>query len=62
MEGAALKSSGTMKKQHGGCHISAGLHGTDPRKLLVPEEAGCRLQEGVLLCRSGMAQEKHRQE
>jgi hypothetical protein len=32
--------------------------GTDPGRLWVPEEVGCRLQEGVPPCKSGMPQEE----
>jgi hypothetical protein len=35
---------------------------TDSRRLWIPEEVGCRLQEGVLPSWSGVAQENHRQE
>jgi hypothetical protein len=65
-EEAAVKSSGTMKKRHRGRHLAAGRRGepkeTDPRRLRIPEEVGCRLQEGVPPCKSGMTQEEHRQE
>jgi hypothetical protein len=35
---------------------------TDPRRLCIPEEVGCRLQEDNPPCRSGTAQGKLRQE
>jgi hypothetical protein len=34
--------------------------GTNPRKLWIPEEVGCRLQEGVLPCSSGMEEKETR--
>jgi hypothetical protein len=64
-EEAAEKSSGTMKKEHGPAssrRATRTAKGTDPRKLWLLEEIGCHLQEGVPLCKSGMAQEEHRQE
>jgi hypothetical protein len=35
--------------------------GTDPKNLWIPEEVGCRLQEDVLSCNSGMVQEEYLQ-
>jgi hypothetical protein len=48
---AAVKSSGTTEKRHGGRHEAARrrtrrAEGTDPRSLWIREEVGCRLQEG----------------
>jgi hypothetical protein len=44
------------------CRASRRAKGTDPRRLWILGEVGCRLQEGVPLCSSGMAQEKRFQE
>jgi hypothetical protein len=64
-EEAAMKSSGTMKKRHRGRHLAAERSG-EPKKLteeiVDPGGNGCRLQEGVPPCNSGMAQEKRLQE
>jgi hypothetical protein len=38
------------------------VKGSDQRELWVPEEVGCRLQEGVPPCKSGMVQEERLQE
>jgi hypothetical protein len=64
MGDAAVRSSGTMRKQHGmacGCKAAQGAKETDPRTLWIPGEVGCRLQEGVLPCKSHMAQERRHQ-
>jgi hypothetical protein len=64
-EEAAVKSSRTMKKRHGpayGCRATWEAKGTDPKRLWIPGVVGCRLQEGVTPCCSGMAQEVRFQE
>jgi hypothetical protein len=43
------------------CRATRRAKATDPRRLWILEEVGCRLQEGVPLCSSGTAQEKHLQ-
>jgi hypothetical protein len=61
MEEATMKSSGTMKKWHrlaSSSRATQRAKGTDPRRLWIPEEVGCHLQEGVLSCSSGTAQGK----
>jgi hypothetical protein len=62
-EEATVKSSGTTKKRHGltsSCRVMQRAKGTDPRRLWILEEVGCRLQEGVPLC--SRVQEKRLQE
>jgi hypothetical protein len=57
---ATMKSSGPMKKWHGpasSCRVMQRAEETDPRRLWTLEEVSCHLQEGVLSCSSGMAQE-----
>jgi hypothetical protein len=44
------------------CRAAQRAKGTDLSRLWIPEEAGCRLQEGVLSFKSGMVQEEHLQE
>jgi hypothetical protein len=65
-EEATVKSLGTMKKQQHGlascCRATQKANGTDLRRLWILKEVGCRLQEGVPSCSSGMAQEKLLQE
>jgi hypothetical protein len=54
-----------MKKQHRSRYLAAGRRGepkADPRRLWIPEEDGCPLQEDVPSCSSHMAQEKRLQE
>jgi hypothetical protein len=46
----------------GSCRAKRRGKGTDPRRLWILEEVGCRLQEDVPSCSSGTAQEKHLQE
>jgi hypothetical protein len=61
---AAMKPSGTMKKRQRpatSCKAVESAKGIDPKRLWFLKEVGCRLQKGVLLCSSGMAQEKHLQ-
>jgi hypothetical protein len=41
------------------CRVTRRAKGTDPRRFWIPEEFGCCLWEGVLQCKSGMAQEEH---
>jgi hypothetical protein len=63
-EEVAVKSSGTMKR-HGlasSCRAMQRAKGTEPRRLWILEEVGCRLQEGISPCSSGMAQEKRVEE
>jgi hypothetical protein len=65
MEDAAVKSLGAMKKQHGlasNCRAMWRAKGTGLRKLWIPEEVCCCLQEGAPLCSSGTAQGKRLQE
>jgi hypothetical protein len=33
--------------QEASCRAMRGARGTDPRRLRIPEEVGCRLQEGI---------------
>jgi hypothetical protein len=44
------------------CRATRRAEGTDPRRLWIPEEVGCRLQEGVPSCSSDTTQEKRLQE
>jgi hypothetical protein len=58
-EEAAVKSSGTMEKQNKGRHLAAGRPG-EPKELTTGDcgsrkEVGCRLQDCVPPCKSGMA-------
>jgi hypothetical protein len=45
-----------------GCMATWEANGTDPKRLWIPGVVGCRLQEGVTPCNSGMAQEVRFQE
>jgi hypothetical protein len=56
-EVAAVKSLGTMKKQHlaSSCRVLWEAKETDLRRLWILEEVCCHLQEDDLPCRSGMA-------
>jgi hypothetical protein len=45
-----------------GCRSPPKAKGTEPRRLWIPEEVGSCLQERVLPCKSGVAQEEHHQE
>jgi hypothetical protein len=60
-EEIAVKSSGTMKKRHRGQHLVARRHG-EPKELTrrnwIPEEVGCRLQEGVPPRKSSLVRDK----
>jgi hypothetical protein len=38
--------------------VAKSVKGSDPRKLWIPEEVGCHLQEGVPPCNSGMAKKE----
>jgi hypothetical protein len=63
-EEAAVKYSRVTKKQRRGQHIAAG-HCVKPTKQtrggVNPGESWLRLQQGVSLCSSGMAEKKHLQ-
>jgi hypothetical protein len=65
-EDVVVKSVKGRKKRHRDRHLAAGRlgepEGTDPRRLWIPEEVGCGLQEGVPSCSSSTAQEKRFQE
>jgi hypothetical protein len=43
------------------CRVTRRAKGTDPRRLWIPEDVGCRLQDDDPLCQSGLAQEVHSQ-
>jgi hypothetical protein len=44
------------------CRATQRAKGTDPKRLWIPKEFGCRLQKGVPSCSSGMTQDKRLQE
>jgi hypothetical protein len=44
------------------CRATREAEETNPRRLWIPGEVGCRLQEGVPQCSSGMAEEELFQE
>jgi hypothetical protein len=65
MESAIEKPVGGRKKRQRGRHLAVGRRREPrkhPRRLWIPGDVGCRLQEGVPPCISGMAQEDPRQE
>jgi hypothetical protein len=61
-EDAVVKPVKGRKKRHRGqeasCRVTRRAKGTDPRRLWIREVVGCRLQDGVQLCKSGMAKKE----
>jgi hypothetical protein len=55
---AAVMPVGEPRKRRRGCNLAAERR--QRRKERIQEEVGCRLQEGVPPCKSGMAKGEHR--
>jgi hypothetical protein len=64
-ERAAVETGKEPRKRQRDRHLAVGSREKTKeltQRLWIPEEVGCRLQEGVPPCKSGMAQEEHRHE
>jgi hypothetical protein len=49
------KTQAYGRTQEASCRAMRGARETDPRNLWIPDEVGCRLQEGILSRNSGTA-------